>query len=282
MNVNQCAGFLGPLLITAGLIVSGHSPATTKSALSSTLTEPNASSRLKTVAELRAEAGQYDAATRDISKLLNIQLETENDFDQARVVAEKAAPGLKFQISRLIVMSLDNTTFINGIRAKLKDKTTAQNLVSEITSNPAAVLKLDGAQALKSQFAAKIQASSDLFVKILDRIRVAKQKQGVSSEFSANAAAADTETIAEYVMITSFNVEACTIGSSYSTILGASQCDSLGDMMKELESKMKCTMAAFYNRQKCIEQASHFFGAAKSVALLGCELGYLFQMNACQ
>jgi hypothetical protein len=66
------------------------------------------------------------------------------------------------------------------------------------------------------------------------------------------------------------------------SIISASSFGSLEDLLKDLEAKLRCEQVAQDNQNRCAEQAKQLFGAAKSIALLGCELGYLFQTAACE
>jgi hypothetical protein len=120
---------------------------------------------LKTESEVRTEASRYEAAIKAIASIATMKLEIADELKKALAIVEREGPNLKFSRSKRIMLGLSDSTFISAVKKRSPDKAAGEALIKEVSADPRAVLKLDGAEAL----ATRIQKSAEADAAILKR-----------------------------------------------------------------------------------------------------------------
>lgn len=127
----------------------------------------------KSVSQLRTEAGVYEAAIREISRISTMSLSTPEQLKTANAIVAKHRQNLRYANSKLLVLGLNDLTFTNSVKASIKDESAFESFLKEVNSDPNAVLKFTGAQTLKSRFASSIDADKSLLRKVAERLKQA-------------------------------------------------------------------------------------------------------------
>jgi hypothetical protein len=114
----------------------------------------------KSESQYRAEARRYDTAIRAIAGITSMNLETPDDLKKALAIVGRARPDLNLFRSKWVVVSLDDSTFRGAIKERSPNKQAAEKLVQEINADRSAVLKLKGAEALKTNIERSLTADA--------------------------------------------------------------------------------------------------------------------------
>lgn len=131
---------------------------------------------LKTESQYRSEAGRYDSAISAISGIATMKLETPDDLKKALDILDRERPNLKLHRSRLIVMAVSDVTFAGAVKRKMADKQAAEALLKELNTNPKAVLKLGGAETLKTRMQSRLTADAAILGRAAERLKVAAER----------------------------------------------------------------------------------------------------------
>ena len=131
---------------------------------------------LKTEAQVRTEANTYDAATKAIASITSLKLENADELKKAVAIVDREGPNLKFSRSKRVVLGLGDSTFVNAVKKRSPDKAAAEVLLTEISADPKAVLKLDGAQALGSRLQNSAEADAAILKRSAEALKAAAAK----------------------------------------------------------------------------------------------------------
>jgi hypothetical protein len=137
---------------------------------------PYAAIDLKSESQVKAEASSYERAIRAIAAIATMKLDTPDDLKQALAILEREGPNLKFHRSKLTVLCLNETTFSSAIKKRSPDKQTAEALIKELSADPKAVLKLEGAEALKTRMEQSTQTDAATLRRVAERLKEAAGK----------------------------------------------------------------------------------------------------------
>ena len=100
---------------------------------------------LKTLDQIRSEATKYDAAILAISKIASLPLDTAEQRKAAVATMEKHAANVKLHASKLVMVALEDKTFMEGLAKRLTDAKAGEALAKEINADTKAILKVAGA-----------------------------------------------------------------------------------------------------------------------------------------
>src|SRR5262245_58865647 len=96
---------------------------------------------LKTEAQVRSEASTYEAAIKAIASITSLKLENPDELKKAIAIVNREGPNLRFSRSKLVVVGLSDSTFINAVKKRSPDKAAAEALIREVSADPKAVLR---------------------------------------------------------------------------------------------------------------------------------------------
>jgi hypothetical protein len=128
---------------------------------------------LKSESQLKTEAGLYDTAIREISRLADLKLANPDTSKTALSIIDKQAPNLKFGRSKLIALGLGNSTFVSAVKAKGADKKSTEQFGQELSKDPNSILKLNGASAVADQIRNSAAADIAKLQKVAQLLRQA-------------------------------------------------------------------------------------------------------------
>jgi len=106
-------------------------------------------SDLKPVEQLREEAVRYDRAIAAIASIASLRLDTAARRKSALAIFERHAPAVKLFRSKLVVLALDDKTFITAVTRKLADPRLADAFARELEADPGSVLRLEGTASVQ-------------------------------------------------------------------------------------------------------------------------------------
>jgi len=186
-----CISFLiySPLRLSSALAMTGH-----------------AAADLKSESQLRSEAARYDSAIRAISGIGTMKLETGEDLKKALAILDRERPSLKLHFSKSVVLGLSDSTFSRAVKKRVSDERAAEAFAKELKADSKTILKLDGAEALKSRIqrsaesdAAVLRRAGERLKEASERLKRAGQRGaapglGVRDEFRVIRAAFDRAT----------------------------------------------------------------------------------------
>lgn len=140
---------------------------------------------LKSESQLKSEAGLYDAAIREISRIADLKLANPENSKTAQTIIDKHLPNLKFSRSKLVVLGLGESSFVSAVKAKGGDKKSLDQFAQDLSNDPNSILKLNGAAAV----ADRIRTSADADITKLQKIAALLKQAGGDIKASAHHAA---------------------------------------------------------------------------------------------
>jgi predicted phage tail protein len=138
-----------------------------------TTTVATTAPELRSESQLRSEASLYDAAIRELSKGTTIKLDTLDDLKAANALLAKQIPNLKFNRSKLVVLGLSETTFVNAVKERTRDSKSIDAFAKELANDPNSVFKLNGASALQSRLGRALETDVALLRAVAARLKKA-------------------------------------------------------------------------------------------------------------
>lgn len=133
--------------------------------VSSAVSRTNVAADLKSESEFRSEASRYEAAIRAIGGIATMKLDTGNDLRSALEILKRETVNLRFFRSKLVALALSDSTVMGAAKRRATDKRAAEEFTRELNGDPNSVLKLTGADALKT----RLQRSRDADAATLNR-----------------------------------------------------------------------------------------------------------------
>ena len=137
---------------------------------------------LRSESQIRGEAARYDSAVAEIGTISTMKLETADDLSKAIAILDRNRPSLKFQLSKLAFIGLSDSGFSSAVRTKAPDKGAAEAFAKELAADSSAILKLNGAQSLKSRMSSSAQTDAATLRKAGERLKEAAEKIRKASE----------------------------------------------------------------------------------------------------
>ena len=159
-----------------------------------TSSAPLALADIKTESQYKTEASRYEAAIRAISGITTMKLETESDLKAAIAILDRERPNLKFHRSKLVFLALSDSTFSSTVKKKSPDVESAQAFLKQLSADRASVLKLEGAEALKTRMERGDQADAATLRRAGDRLKEAAERIKQKTR-AAHAVANRTSTV---------------------------------------------------------------------------------------
>ncbi len=126
---------------------------------------------LRSESQLRTEAGLYDAAIREISRVATMKLETIEDLKTANAILRKHAPNLAFSRPKLVVTGLGDPTFVGALRERTRDSKATDSFALDVARDPNSILKLNGASSLADRTVRSVEADIALLRKVVERLK---------------------------------------------------------------------------------------------------------------
>ncbi len=140
---------------------------------------------LKTESQYRSEASRYEAAIRAITPITTMRLDTPDDLAKAVAVAERELPNFKLRFSKFVVTGLSDSAFAAVVKKRISDKKAAEAFKKELNADRSALLKLDGAEALRTRIVRSAEADAALLNRVGQRLKEAAEK--IKTAASGNA-----------------------------------------------------------------------------------------------
>ena len=141
---------------------------------------------IKNESQFRSEASRYDSAIRAIGGIATMKLETTDDLKRAVAILDRERSNLKLSFSKLVVLTISDSTFLAGLKKKAPDKPTAEAFLKLLNSDGRAVLKVDGAESLAARLRSSAQSDASILRRAGERLNEATAKirrigQGIRS-----------------------------------------------------------------------------------------------------
>jgi len=89
---------------------------------------------------------------------------------------ESARPNLKLFLAKIVVMSLNDATFMSAVKKSSPTKQAAEELIKALNADRKAVLKLNGAEALKSRIEQSLKTDAETLRLASERLKAAAEK----------------------------------------------------------------------------------------------------------
>ncbi len=131
---------------------------------------------LRSESQLRSEAARYERARSEISRILNIKLDSLADLKQAVAIFDREHEGLKFLLSEFFVIAIGDSTFNSALKRKVTDQKSAEAFGKELGRDPNSILNLGGAGALKTRLLQTASTDGAILRKVAERLKLAAEK----------------------------------------------------------------------------------------------------------
>ncbi len=135
-----------------------------------------AAADLKSQSRLRTDAARYENAIRAIGEIATMKLETPDDLKRAIAILNRERPNLRFHLSKLVVMGINDSTLSSAAKKRVSDKQAAEAFAKELDADPKAVLKLNGAAALQTRMRQSSEADAATLRRVAERLKEAAEK----------------------------------------------------------------------------------------------------------
>lgn len=113
---------------------------------------------LRSASQVRTEADSYNTALTEISRISAMKVTTLDQLAQANAIVAKNISKLRYNRSKLAAIGLNESTFINAVKTKAGDTKSAEALATALAKDPAAILKISGAQAVADRIRRSLEA----------------------------------------------------------------------------------------------------------------------------
>ena len=126
---------------------------------------------LKTESQLRTEAGLYDAAIREISRIETMNLTTVDEVSRVKTLLERHVPNLRFNRSRLVAFALTDTTFVNAAKSRASTKASANEFAKQLVADSQSIFRLNGGAAVKDKVSRSFQSDVSMLKRVSEKLR---------------------------------------------------------------------------------------------------------------
>lgn len=142
-------------------------------------TLPRPAFDLKAESQLRSEASRYDSAVRVIGGIATMKLATVGDLKKAIDIVNREHPNLRLRFSKLIVLAISDPTFSSAVKARTAaGSQAAEAFLREIQADPKTILRLSGAESLKTRLQRTDEANAATLRRTADRFKAIARKLG--------------------------------------------------------------------------------------------------------
>ncbi len=172
-NVSNSLALRAAIAVT--LSVSLTASARPSPSVSTAASSP-ASIDLRSQSQFRSEAANYDRALSELSKILNMKLETKGDLTQAHAIFEREHLNLRFLLSKLVVTALGDSAFTSGLMKKVTDQKSAEQFGKELGRDPNSIFTVSGAESLKTRMLQSIEADAATLRKVAEKLNQAAER----------------------------------------------------------------------------------------------------------
>lgn len=146
---------------------------------------------VKSETQYRSEASRFTRALSAVDAIATMKLETGDDLKNAIAILDRERPNLKLHRSKLITMGLSDSTFTGAVKKRAPELKSAEALLKEIQADPKTVLKLDGAESLKTRIQRAAEEDAATLRRVAERLKEAAERIKKASQ--GRAAALDAE-----------------------------------------------------------------------------------------
>ena len=197
----------------------------------------------------------------------------------ALAVLDRERSALKFHRSKLILLGVNDYAFTASIKQACPDKAAAETFIRQLMANPNAVLKLNGAQALKMRLMQSIEADATTLRHVAERIVTSTEKPVRHKQHRAPAPY-DPYRNEGTCMGVIFITGALGIISGLAGF--ASLFDSLADSLANYSKEyLWCALHAEARLQQCQSAASTLEGSIRDKERARCSADYVTQLVEC-
>jgi hypothetical protein len=172
-NATQVTFRTGMIVLCLSFII--YTPSRVSSERVTTLTRPAVD--LKSESQLRSEGSRYDSAVRVIGGIATMKLATVGDLKKALDIVNREHPNLRFRFSKLIVLTISDPTFSSSVKARTAGGSqAAEAFLREIQADPKTILRLTGAEPLKTRLQRTDEADAAALRRTADRFKAIARK----------------------------------------------------------------------------------------------------------
>jgi hypothetical protein len=132
-------------------------------------------SELKTESQLRTEAGSYDTAIREITRVATIKLSTPDDLKAATAIVSRQGSNLRLIRSKLVIIGLSDSGFVDAGRRRTQDRKAAEAFAGQLAKDPNLVFKLSDGQTLANRMLSAVEAHRTLLRKAAEHLKLAAE-----------------------------------------------------------------------------------------------------------
>lgn len=152
----------------------------------SALITPTPRIEIKSETQFRSEAALYTRAFNAIAAIATMKLDTGDELKKALSILDREQPNLKFQRSKLVTTALSDSTLIGAVKKRATDQKSAEALVRELEADPQAVLKLEGAGALRTRLQRSAESDAGVLRAVAERLKAISDKLKQASQGRAS------------------------------------------------------------------------------------------------
>ncbi len=116
--------------------------------------------KLRSESQVRTEADWYNTAIREITRASSLDLKQPQNLKTANSIFEKHVPNLRYNRSKLVSLGLSDSSFISAVRAKVRDKITAEQLAVDLVKDPTLIFRVSGGQSLADRVRRSLEADA--------------------------------------------------------------------------------------------------------------------------
>ena len=131
---------------------------------------------VKSESQFRSEAALFNRAISAVATIATMKLDTGEDLKRAIAILDRERPNLKLHRSKLVAASLSDSTLIAAVKRRATDARSAESLIKELEADPKNVLKLAGADALRSRLQQSAETDAATLRRVAQRLKEAGEK----------------------------------------------------------------------------------------------------------
>jgi hypothetical protein len=131
---------------------------------------------VKSESQFRSEAALFNRALSAVASITTMKLDTGEDLKRALAILDRERPNLKLHRSKLVAASLSDATLIAAVKRRATDARSADSLIKELEADPKNVLKLAGAEALRSRLQQSAETDATTLRRVAQRLKDAGEK----------------------------------------------------------------------------------------------------------
>lgn len=126
---------------------------------------------LKSESQVKSEAGLYDAAIREISRVETMKLTTADDFNRLKALLERHVPNLKFSRSKLVAIALSEAALISAAKTRTSNQASTDEFARELAADSQSIFRLSGGTAAKDKINRSVEADITMLNRVAEKVR---------------------------------------------------------------------------------------------------------------